>query len=65
MGIKMKTYITLRMMFALFIAMSIAFIALGLYSLDSVLIFIACLFVVASLILKLEMQEHLFDPFSS
>ena len=65
MRIKMKTYITLRMMFALFIAMSIAFIALGLYSLDSVLIFIACLFVVASLILKLEMQEHLFDPFSS
>ena len=61
----MKTYITLRMMIALFIAMSIAFIALGLYSLDSVLIFIACLFVVASLILKLEMQEHLFDPFSS
>lgn len=61
----MKTYITLRMMFALFIAMSITFIALGLYSLDSVLIFIACLFVVASLILKLEMQEHLFDPFSS
>lgn len=60
----MKTYFTLRMIFALFIVMSITFIALGLYSLDSVLIFIACLFVIASLILKLEMKDHLFDPFS-
>jgi len=64
LSIKMKMYITLKSVLSFFIVMSILFLILGLYSLDSSLLSIACLFATASIILRLEMKDHLFDPFA-
>ncbi len=60
----MKTYITLKIIWSLLIVMGIMFLMLGLYNLDSSLVSIACLFAVASFILKLEIKEYSFNPFA-
>lgn len=57
-------YITLKTILSSFILLGSIFFVLGIYNIDSALISIACLFAVASFILRLEMKDHLFDPFS-
>ena len=60
----MKIYITLKTMLSFFIIMTVIFLAVGCYSLDSSLISIGCLFAVAGFILQLEMKDLSIDPFA-
>lgn len=61
--LKVKLYITFKTIMSVFMVIGTVFLALGIYHLDSALISIACLFAIASFILRLEMKDHLFDPF--
>lgn len=62
--LKVKLYITFKTIMSVFIVMGAVFFLLGLYNLDTALISIAGLFAIASFILRLEMKDHLFDPFA-
>ncbi|MEG0344200.1 MAG: hypothetical protein RR633_18605, partial [Acinetobacter sp.] len=59
-----KLYITFKTIMSVFMVMGAVFFLLGLYNLDAALISIAGLFAIASFILRLEMKDHLFDPFA-
>lgn len=62
--LKVKLYITFKTIMSVFMVMGAVFLLLGLYNLDAALISIAGLFAIASFILRLEMKDHLFDPFA-
>lgn len=62
--LKVKLYITFKTIMSVFMVMGAVFLLLGLYNLDVALISIAGLFAIASFILRLEMKDHLFDPFA-
>lgn len=62
--LKVKLYITFKTIMSVFMVMGAVFFLLGLYNLDAALISIAGLFAIASFILRLEMKDHLFDPFA-
>jgi len=54
---------TYKAIMGILILLCIFFLILGVYSLDSSLISISGLFVIAIILLRLEMKDHLINPF--
>lgn len=54
---------SLKFLFSLFSILSIFFASIGLYSLDTLLLTISILFVVATALIALEVRDHAHDSF--
>ncbi len=55
--------LSLKILFFFFSLMSVFFVALGLYSLDAVLLSVSMLFAVATVLVAMEAKQYQLNPF--